>query len=68
VELHGQVVAQGRYEELLECSNSFRQMTQTTRRLIVQPPEHMFNDNPYDHGGTGLGRYENLRSATSPGS
>ena len=28
---HGRVVAQGKYEQLLECSNSFRQMTQTIR-------------------------------------
>jgi len=28
---HGQVIAQGKYEELLESSTSFRQMTQTTR-------------------------------------
>jgi ATP-binding cassette subfamily B protein len=28
---HGRVVAQGKFEQLLECSNSFRQMTQATR-------------------------------------
>jgi ATP-binding cassette, subfamily B, bacterial PglK len=28
---HGRVVAQGRYEQMLECSSSFRQMALTTR-------------------------------------